>query len=359
MEAKFSMAPESMEPHRRRPRYRGTHPRSFAEKYKELNPELYPEDVEKVLARGDTPAGSHRSIFLREVLEVLAPKPTEIAIDATLGHGGHAMEILRAIQPEGKLYGLDRDPLEISRTEARLRASGFPESVLSVRQMNFAELPDLLANEKLSGVDMILADLGVSSMQIDNPDRGFTFKREGPLDMRMDPTRGPSAADLLLTISETRLRDLIADYADEPEAPVIARVLTQRRGTIKTTGDLAEAVRDALRSRLNPDDMTRKSIRRTFQALRIEVNGELAALEKLLAALPSCLNGGGRVAVLCFHSGEENRVERSFRDGFERGLYSSIAERGIRPGAEERYQNPRSSSARLWWAIKNPKCLIS
>jgi 16S rRNA (cytosine1402-N4)-methyltransferase len=290
---------------------------------------------------------------VKEVLEVLAPRPGETAIDATLGHGGHATEILRAIQPEGRLYGLDRDPLEISKTEALLRAAGFSDQALVVRQMNFVDLLQLLANENLTGADMILADLGVSSMQIDNPDRGFTFKRNGPLDMRMDPTKGPSAAELLLTISEAKLRGLIAEYADEPEAPVIARVLTQRRGTITTTKALARAVRDALQSRLNPEEETRKSIRRTFQALRIEVNGELAALEHLLAELPSCLNPGGRVAILCFHSGEEDRITRSFREGFESGRYSSIAETAVRPSTEEQYQNPRSSSARLWWAVKS------
>jgi 16S rRNA (cytosine1402-N4)-methyltransferase len=199
---------------------------------------------------------------------------------------------------------------------------------------------------------MILADLGVSSMQIDNPDRGFTFKWDGPLDMRMDPGKGQSASELLLTIPEARLRSIIQDYSDESEAPVIARVLTQRRGTITSTKALSLAIRDALRSRLNPEDEIKKTIRRTFQALRIEVNGEFIALEKLLAALPACLKPGGRVALLCFHSGEEGRIEDAFRLGLAQGLYASISDTGIRPGPEERYQNPRSSSARLWWAIR-------
>ncbi len=346
------MASEPTQPHRRRPRYRGTHPRAFAEKYKELNSELYPADVEKVIARGDTPAGSHRSICVAEVLAVLAPKAGETAVDATLGHGGHAQEILRAMEGRGRLYGLDRDPLEIVRTEARLRSLGFPEEAFAARQMNFADLGELLAGEGLEGVDMVLADLGVSSMQIDNPERGFSFKSEGPLDMRMDPRTGQSAAELLLMISEARLRAIIEEYSDENEAPVIARVLTQRRGTITTTRALAQAVRDALESRQNPEEVTRKTIRRTFQALRIEVNHEFEALEKLLAALPASLNPGGRAAILCFHSGEEGRVEASFREGHRAGLYSSVAESAVRPGPEERYQNPRSSSARLWWAVR-------
>ncbi|HET7839219.1 MAG TPA: 16S rRNA (cytosine(1402)-N(4))-methyltransferase RsmH [Rectinemataceae bacterium] len=346
------MAEEATEPHRRRKRYKGSHPRAFAEKYKELDPERYPEDIEKVMARGDTPAGSHRSICVREVLEVLAPRPGELAADATLGHGGHALELLKAIQPGGRLYGLDRDPLEIAKTEARLRAAGFDEDSFVARRMNFAQLPELLAAEGLAGLDMVLADLGVSSMQIDNPERGFTFKRQGPLDMRMDPGSGQSAAELLASIPEARLRRIIEDYSDESEAPVIARVLTQRRGTITTTRALAQAIRDALASRMNGEELNRKIIRRTFQALRIEVNGELDSLDRLLAALPSCLRSGGRAAILCFHSGEEGRVELAFRQGREKGLYSSAAESGIRPGPEERYQNPRSSSARLWWAVR-------
>lgn len=346
------MASESTEPHKRRPRYKGTHPHTFAEKYKELDPERYPEDIEKVLARGDTPAGTHRSICVREVLEALSPKPGEIAVDATLGHGGHSLEILKAILPGGRLYGLDRDPLEIAKTEARFREEGYGASEFIARRMNFADLPDLLSGEGLPGVDMILADLGVSSMQIDNPDRGFTFKRDGPLDMRMDPSSGQSAADLLLGVSEARLGQIIEDYSDEPEGKAIARVLTQRRGTVTTTAALARAVRDALASRLNTEDETRKILRRTFQALRIEVNGEFKALDRLLAALPSCLRPGGRVAILCFHSGEGGRVEAAFRSGLASGAYASMSEEALRPGPEERYQNPRSSSARLWWAAR-------
>ena len=339
-------------PHRRRERYKGTHPRKFAEKYKELNPEQYPEDIQKIMARGATPAGSHRSICLTEVLGVLAPKPGEIAIDATLGHGGHALEILRALQPGGRLYGLDRDPLEIQKTEQRLRSEGFAADSFIPVQMNFAQISELAARENPEGVDIILADLGISSMQIDNPERGFSFKHDGPLDMRMDPDNGQSAADLLLELPEARLRQIIADNSDEDEAPVIARVITQRRGTIRSTRDLAQAVRDATAARMNPEEETRKIIRRTFQALRIEVNGEFHSLDRLLASLPDCLKSGGRVALLCFHSGEGDRIERSFQEGLEERIYSSIAEEPIRPSAEEKRDNPRSSSARLHWAIR-------
>ena len=338
--------------HVRRPRYKGTHPRRFTEKYKELKPELYPDDVEKVKARGDTPAGTHRSICVQEVIDVLAPRPGETAIDATLGHGGHSMEILKAMMPGGRLFGLDRDPLELIKTEARLRSAGFGQDAFTALRTNFSELPSLLAGGRLPQVDMVLADLGVSSMQIDNPARGFTFKHDGPLDMRMDPETGQSAAELLLSSSEKQLRSMIEEYSDEPEAPIIARVLTLRRGTIDTTMALRQAIHYALDDRVDSEERVKKAIRRTFQALRIAVNGELTALDALLAALPSCLLPGGRAAILCFHSGEELRIQRSFAAGLDQGIYASVAAEGIRASPEERYQNPRSTSARLWWVVR-------
>lgn len=349
----MSETPEEPEKlHQRRPRYKGTHPRRFVEKYKELNPTLYPEDVERVKARGDTPAGSHRSICVQEVLDILSPKPGESAIDATLGHGGHTLELLKAIMPGGRLFGLDRDPLEIMKTEARLREAGFDRTAFTALHTNFAELPALLCSGQLPKVHMVLADLGVSSMQIDNPERGFTFKHDGPLDMRMDPGTGQSAAELLLVIPERELRSIIEEFSDEPEAPIIARVLTLRRGTIDTTRALREAIHYALDDRVASEELVKKAIRRTFQALRIAVNGELTALDCLLAALPDCLLPGGRAAILCFHSGEELRIQRSFNAGMTQGIYSAAAEEGIRASSRERYQNPRSSSARLWWAIR-------
>jgi len=343
---------KTQEPHQRRPRYKGTHPRRFAEKYKELNPELYPEDVERVKARGDTPAGSHRSICVQEVLTVLAPRPGESAVDATLGHGGHTLELLKAIMPGGRVFGLDRDPLEIAKTEARLREAGFDQESFTALRTNFSEMPSLLAGGKLPQVHMFLADLGVSSMQIDNPERGFTFKHDGPLDMRMDPESGQSAAELLRIIPEGELRTLIEEYSDEPEAPIIARVLTLRRGTIDSTAALRQAIHYALDDRVASEELVKKAIRRTFQALRIAVNGELAALEALLEALPDCLLPGGRAAILCFHSGEELRIQGAFSSGLQEGIYSAAAEEGMRASPQERYQNPRSSSARLWWAVR-------
>ncbi|MHB0938337.1 MAG: 16S rRNA (cytosine(1402)-N(4))-methyltransferase RsmH [Armatimonadota bacterium] len=334
--------------HKRRPRYRGTHPRAFGEKYKELNPERYTEDIEKVMARGDTPAGSHRPIMVEEMVQALRPQAGEIAVDGTLGYGGHTSAILPALLPGGRLYGLDVDPVELPKTEARLRAKGFTPDVLQVRRLNFAALPQLLAEEGLSGVDIFLADLGVSSMQLDNPARGFTYKREGPLDLRMNPEKGQPASELLATISEEKLARLLAENADETHAEAIARALTARRGDLTTTTALAAAVREALPAGEEADD----AIRRTFQALRIAVNQEFSALDTLLAVLPYCLNPGGRAAILTFHSGEDRRVKRAFQEGLERGLYSKISPTVLRPTPEERYANPRASSAKLRWAVR-------
>jgi 16S rRNA (cytosine1402-N4)-methyltransferase len=348
------MTDDTPTPHQRRPRYHGTHPRAFHEKYKELNPEGYAEDIAKILARGDTPAGSHRPIMVAETLAVLAPMPGEVAIDATLGHGGHAQALLQAILPGGKLFGLDIDPVELPRTEARLRAAGFGPDVFQARAMNFAALPQLLAEEGVNGVDLILADLGVSSMQIDNPARGFTFKREGPLDLRMNPNKGQPAAKFLETVSEEKLVRLLQENADERFAESIAHELTVRRGELTTTTALAAAIRDALSTlpRTEREEAGDDPIRRTFQALRIAVNGEFSALDTLLGVLPYCLNAGGRVAILTFHSGEDRRVKGAFKEGQRSGLYAAIADEVVRATGEERYGNSRASSAKLRWARK-------
>jgi len=333
-------------PHRRRPRYRGSHPRRFEEKYKELNPQRYTETVEKVKASGKTPAGTHRPIMVAEILEVLAPQPGEMAVDATLGYGGHAQEILPLVQPAGRLLGLDADPIELPKTEARLRASGFGAEVFAAHRSNFAGLPQVLAQAGLNGADLILADLGVSSMQIDDPTRGFSVKLDGPLDMRMNPQRGQSAASLLQRIQAEPLAELLQENSDEPYAATLAPVLAGK--SFGTTRALANAIRAAL-PRLNKDDGD-LTVRRVFQALRIAVNDEFSALDTFLRSLPSCLNPGGRVAVLTFHSGEDRRVKKAFESGFRAGAYVEIAREVIRPTPAERNINPRSAPAKLRWA---------
>ena len=332
---------------KRRPRYAGKNPRKFAEKYKEHAPEHYAADVEKVLASGKTPAGTHRPIMVREIMEVLAPQPGETAVDCTLGYGGHAREILAAIQPGGRLIALDADPIELPKTEARLLALGFPAESLLVRRMNFAGLAQLLAAEAPGGADAILADLGVSSMQIDNPARGFTFKADGPLDLRMNPERGQSASALLASLSAAKLEKLLIENADEPHAAMLARALTQTRD-ITTTAALAALIRTTLAPRKSDD--SELSVRRVFQALRIAVNDEFAALDTFLRHLPQCLKPGGRVAILTFHSGEDRRVKHAFKAAERDGLFSEISHDILRPTADEQRANPRSASAKLRWA---------
>jgi 16S rRNA (cytosine1402-N4)-methyltransferase len=338
--------------HKRRPRYAGKNPRAFHDKYKELNPERYASEVDKILASGKTPAGTHRPIMVDEVMECLRPAPGELAVDCTLGGGGHAQAILARLQPGGRLIGLDVDPLELPRTEARLRAAGFDADVFTTRHGNFAGLPQALGEEGLAAVDVILADLGVSSMQIDNPDRGFSYKDPGPLDMRMNPSHGEPASHLLGRLSEERLAALLVANADEPHATLIADLL--KRKPLTTTHAVERTVRMGLSAAIPALTKTdvKMSVRRTFQALRIAVNDEFSALDALLRSLPVSLTPGGRVAVLTFHSGEDRRVKKAFQAGYRGGIYSSIANEVIRSKKEETFSNRRASAAKLRWAVR-------
>src|SRR6266404_6704557 len=315
----------------RRPRYRGKNPRRFEEKYKEHDPQRYGETIAKVLASGKTPAGTHRPVMVQEILEVLAPEPGAIAVDCTLGYGGHAQEILARIAPGGRLLGLDADPIELPKTKARLRSLGYGPEMFSAQRSNFAGLQKVLAKAGLTGADLILADLGVSSMQIDDPTRGFSTKQAGPLDMRMNPARGQSASALLRDIDATKLACLLEENSDEPQAERLAAALAGK--SFPTTLSLGSAIRAQL-SRLSEEavDLT---VRRVFQALRIEANDEFSALDALLRQLPSCLNPRGRVAILTFHSGEDRRVKKSFASGRDAGLYSQISDLVLRPSAVE------------------------
>jgi 16S rRNA (cytosine1402-N4)-methyltransferase len=338
--------------HARRPRYAGKNPRAFHEKYKELNPERYPADVRKVLESGKTPAGTHRPIMVAEVLECLQPSAGEVAVDCTLGGGGHARAILERIQPGGRLIGLDVDPLELPRAEVHLRAAGFGPDTFVAHHTNFAGLPQVLAAEGLAAADMILADLGVSSMQLDNPDRGFSYKQFGPLDMRMNPSRGEPASQLLARVSEEKLAQLLDENADEPHAELIARLLKQQ--PVETTHEVDRLVRNGLAAALPtlPKPEMKMSVRRTLQALRIAVNDEFSALDALLRSLPQCLAPGGRVAILTFQSGEDRRVKKAFQAGYRGGIYSTVATEVIRATMEETRANRRASSAKLRWAVR-------
>ncbi|MDG3002379.1 16S rRNA (cytosine(1402)-N(4))-methyltransferase RsmH [Paludisphaera mucosa] len=349
------MTDPSPEKPKRRPRYRGANPRHFHEKYKEHQPERYPDDVAKVISGGKTPAGSHRPIMTAEILRVLAPRPGDVAVDCTLGYGGHARALLAAVQPGGRLLGLDADPIEFPKTEARLRGLGFPSESIALRRTNFAALPRFLADEAPAGADVLLADLGLSSMQIDDPARGFSFKAAGPLDMRMNPTRGRPASAMLSDLGEPGLARILDENADEPQARAIAEAVhrAHAREPLTTTQALAAVVREACARKLGlADDSAEDAVRRVFQALRIAVNDEFGALTEFLRTLPACLKPGGRVAVLTFHSGEDRRVKSAFKDGLHAGAYASIAEDVVRPSAEERRDNPRSSSAKLRFAVR-------
>lgn len=331
---------------RRRPRYAGRHPRRFEEKYKELQPDLYPDTVNKVRASGKTPAGSHVPIMVAEVLEVLDPRPGDTVVDCTLGYGGHARALLDRIQPGGRLLGLDVDPLELPKTEARLRALGLGPDLVMIRRSNFAGLPAALAAEGLAGADGLLADLGVSSMQLDTPDRGFSFKTPGPLDMRMNPNRGQPASAWLRKIRPAELEALLEEHADEPHAAVLAEALAGQ--ALERTSDLTARIHATL-ARVGPDERD-QSVRRVFQAVRIAVNEELTALDMLLRHLPACLSPGGRAAIISFHSGEDRRVKKAFQAGLRDGLYAAIADDPVRPAAGERRANPRAGAAKLRWA---------
>jgi 16S rRNA (cytosine1402-N4)-methyltransferase len=301
--------------------------------------------------RGDTPAGQHVPVLVDECLAVLAPRAGERGVDATLGWGGHAERLLERLAPGGQLLGLDQDPIELPRTEARLRAAGACESALIVRRTSFAGLTAALDGVGWSdGADFVLADLGVSSMQIDDPRRGFTFKAEGPLDMRMNPRRGLSAADWLARATLEALADAFREN-DETHAGAIAEAIVARRATLSTTTALAAAVAEALGGRVSSDDVD-LAVRRVFQAVRIAVNDELGALAAFLRQVPLCLRPGGRVAVLTFHSGEDRRVKASFAEGARAGIYAEVAREVVRASPAEQRANPRSRSAKLRWARK-------
>ncbi len=337
----------------RRHRYAGRNPRSFVDKYKEHQPENYPDDIAKIISCGKTPAGMHRPIMVAEILTALALKPGDVVVDCTLGYGGHACELLAAVQPGGRFLGVDADPIELPKTEARLRALGAPNESIVLRRMNFSGVSQFLAAEAADGVDALLADLGVSSMQLDDPSRGFSFKVDGPLDMRMNPDRGLSASGLLSTIDTAQLADMLINNSDEPNSERIAKaiLIAHSKIPLETTFDLVSVIRSAVHgSTSGESDLT---IRRVFQALRIAVNEEFRCLDMFLKQLPQYMKKGGRISILSFHSGEDRRVKAAFKRGFQNGLYCSITQDVVRPSALELKSNSRSRSAKLRSAIRS------
>lgn len=340
---------------KRRPRYKGTHPRSFKEKYKEQNPEKYAEDVAKIIAQGKTPAGMHRSIMVQEIMDFLQVKPGQIGLDATLGYGGHSLKLLEALNGSGMVYATDVDPLELPRTTERLKGFGYGEEIFQPRQLNFSEIDRVV--EESGPLNFVLADLGVSSMQIDNPDRGFSFKLDGPLDLRLNPFHGKPASALLKKIKASELSELLFEYSDEIYADDITEFIVSERSkgkTFDTTTSLRQAIESALDylPKETRKEEIKKACQRTFQALRIAVNHEFEMLEQFLEKLPECLAPGGRVAILTFHSGEDRRVKKAFQYYFREGIFSEFSREPIRPSAEECFANPRAKSAKMRTGIR-------
>ena len=344
-------------PHKRRIRYSGKYPKRYEEKYKELNPEKYTDIVEHVKAKGNTPAGMHISIMKQEIADFLQVIPGMRGADCTFGYGGHSEMFLKALDGKGHLVSLDVDPIESEKSKARLRNKGYGEAVFDVRLTNFANI-DQVADE-FGKFDFLLADLGVSSMQIDNPERGFSYKIEGNLDLRMDPTKGITAAERLMSCSREELEELFIVNADEPYADYIAKEVIQAKRTkndIKTTGQFKEVIENALKKAKVPEaelkEAVKKSCQRCFQALRIDINGEYDALESLMNKLPEVMNPGGRIAILTFHSGEDRIVKQYFKEFARQGIYDEVARDVIRPGAKECNDNPRARSTKMRWAIR-------
>ncbi|MEG2447647.1 MAG: 16S rRNA (cytosine(1402)-N(4))-methyltransferase RsmH [Bacilli bacterium] len=345
----------SSAPHIRRVRYKGHNPRNYVDKYKELNPDKYGDIIEHVIKRGNTPAGMHVPICVQEILNILKIEPDEVGLDATLGYGGHTLEILKCLNNKGHLYALDIDKIESLKTKERLEKLGYNEKILTIKQLNFADSVSLVPEAGL--FDFILADLGVSSMQIDNPSRGFSYKTDGPLDLRLNPLQGEPASVRLKSFTEEELRGMLRENADEVYAAEIAKsiVLKLKEGmVIDTTLKLREVIEEALSfiKGDNRKELISKSCQRTFQALRIDINDEYEVLYEFLENLPQMLNKGGRVAILTFHSGEDRLVKKAFKRFYSEGLFESISDSVIRPSKEECYINSRAHSAKLRWAIK-------
>ena len=397
--------------HKRRVRYKGTHPRTFEEKYKEHDPEKYADTVAKVIEKGSTPAGMHIPIMVKEILEFLQIRPGQKGLDATLGYGGHTRkmlekltevsgtsgltdevyikddvqtkgdswenpeensednsrdnpadnpednsrdnpkdnseEVFREKAPEGHLYALDVDPIQ---------KAGYGEEILTILQQNFANL-EAVAKE-YGPFDFMLADLGVSSMQIDDPKRGFSYKADGPLDLRLDPQHGIPASQRLRELNREELIGMLVENSDEPYAEQIASQICKtfkKGGSMDTTTALREAIERALcflPENKEKKDILKKTCQRVFQALRIDVNSEFEVLEAFLNALPEALADGGRVAILTFHSGEDRLVKKAFQQYYREGIFEEIATDVIRPTAEECRQNGRARSTKMRWAIR-------
>jgi 16S rRNA (cytosine1402-N4)-methyltransferase len=346
---------EKEKTHKRRVRYSGKYPKTFKDKYKELQPEIYGETIERVIQKGSTPAGMHIPIMVNEILDFLQIKPGQIGLDATLGYGGHTLKMLKQLDSKGHLYALDIDPIELPKTKERLEKLGYGSNILTTKQLNFSNIDEVIDESGL--LNFVLADLGVSSMQIDNPERGFSYKTNGPLDLRMNPEIGIPASTRLRRLSQVALEGMLIENADEPHAEVISKEIKKamKNGMhIDTTSKLQNIIKDALQfiPQGNRDFEIKKSCQRSFQALRIDVNREFESIYNFLEKLPDTLAKDGRVVVLSFHSGEDRLVKKSFKQLLREGVYKEISPEIIRPSTEECNINRRARSTKMRWAIK-------
>ena len=349
------MEQETQTTHKRCVHYKGKYPKKFEEKYKELQPEKYGDTIAHVIEKGNTPAGMHISIMVKEILDFLQIKPGEIGFDATLGYGGHTKAMLERLEGQGHIYATDVDPEESAKTKKRLADLGFGEEILTVRLQNFCTIDEIA--KEVGGFDFILADLGVSSMQIDNPKRGFSFKVDGPLDLRLNQEAGISAAERLDTITREELAGMLYENSDEPYCEELAKAITDeiRKGNrIDTTTKLRAVIEKTLDflPEKEKKDTIKKTCQRTFQALRIDVNREFEVLYEFMEKLPDALRPGGRVAILTFHSGEDKLVKRALKEGYKAGIYADYAKDVVRPSAQECVKNGRARSTKMRWAVK-------
>ncbi len=351
---------DSQTPHKRRVRYTGKYPKKFEEKYKELQPEKYQDTIAHVIQKGNTPAGMHISIMVKEILDFLDIRPGQTGFDATLGYGGHTKAMLEKLNGIGHMYATDVDPEESAKTRKRLEELGYGEEILTIKLQNFCTI-DKIAKEA-GGFDFILADLGVSSMQIDNPKRGFSYKADGPLDLRLNQTKGISAAERLQTISREALAGMLMENSDEPYSQELAKAITDeiRKGRpVDTTTRLREIIEQTLNAfpesilpQKQKKDTIKKTCQRVFQALRIDVNQEFEVLYEFMEKLPYALKPGGRAAILTFHSGEDKLVKQALKEGYKAGVYADYSKDVVRPSAQECAQNGRARSTKMRWAIK-------
>ena len=354
-EGQEAASQDAQQSHKRRVRYKGKYPKKFEEKYKELQPEKYQDTIQHVMQKGNTPAGMHISIMVKEILDFLEIKPGQVGFDATLGYGGHTKAMLQCLQGKGHVYATDVDHEEAAKTKKRLEELGFGEDILTIKLQNFCTIDEIA--KEVGGFDFLLADLGVSSMQIDNPKRGFSSKVDGPLDLRLNQEAGISAAERLETITRDELAGMLYENSDEPYCEELAKAITDeiRRGNhMDTTTKLRQVIEKTLDflPEKEKKETIKKTCQRTFQALRIDVNREFEVLYEFMEKLPDALKPGGRAAILTFHSGEDKLVKKALKAGYKAGIYSDYAKVVIRPSAQECAQNGRARSTKMRWAIK-------